>query len=35
LRFPTKKEFIQLTITTFVLVIVSGVFFIAVDLLFA
>lgn len=31
LKFPTKKEFIELTVAVFVVVIIAGIFFIGVD----
>lgn len=35
LKFPTKKEFIQLTIGIFVVVIVAGVVFVTLDTIFS
>jgi len=35
LRFPTKKEFINLTIGTFLIVLIASVFFVVLDTVFA
>ena len=35
LKFPTKKDFINLTISIFVAVIVAGIFFIFADTVFS
>lgn len=35
LKYPTKKEFINLTIAIFILVIIAGVYFIFADTVFS
>lgn len=35
LKYPTKKDFITLTIAIFILVIIAGIFFIFADTIFS